>query len=242
MRDKLFRRIADSTEYTVQTDQRSIEIPTRNTLLQADPTVTGIKTGHTLQAGYVLVGSATRDDVDLISVVLGAPNEGARDAETAELLDYGFSLYGQRTPVHAGEALADPELADQDETLRLVAEDQIRVAIRDNQEVATEIDAPDEVVGPIEKGEKLGTVTVTVDGSKAGSTPLVAARPADAATFTQKVSSRFLSPAILIVAGVVVILVALALASRRGKQPRTPEERMKSRETRERQREEEGEA
>ncbi len=122
MRDRLFRRIADSTEATIETDQRTISIPTRNTLLLSDPTLTGIKTGHTLDAGYVLVGSATRDDVDLISIVLGAPSESARDAETAELLDYGFSNYSRRTPVSAGEALAEPELADQGETLRLVAD------------------------------------------------------------------------------------------------------------------------
>jgi serine-type D-Ala-D-Ala carboxypeptidase (penicillin-binding protein 5/6) len=236
MRDKLFRRIADSTEATIETDQRTISIPTRNTLLLSDPTLTGIKTGHTLEAGYVLVGSATRDDVDLISIVLGAPSESARDAETAELLDYGFSNYRRRTPVSAGEALAEPELADQDETLRLVADDQLRVAVRDDQEVATEVDAPDEVVGPIDRGEELGTVTVTVDGHDAGSADLVAARSAEAATFTEKVQSRFLSPLALVVIGLAVILVALLLATRRGRQPRTPEERMRSHEERTRRR------
>jgi serine-type D-Ala-D-Ala carboxypeptidase (penicillin-binding protein 5/6) len=236
MRDKLFRRIADSTEATIETDQRTISIPTRNTLLLSDPTLTGIKTGHTLEAGYVLVGSATRDDVDLISIVLGAPSESARDAETAELLDYGFSNYSRRTPVSAGEALAEPELADQDETLRLVADDQLRVAVRDDQEVATEVDAPDEVVGPIDRGEELGTVTVTVDGHDAGSADLVAARSAEAATFTEKVQSRFLSPLALVVIGLAVILVALLLATRRGRQPRTPEERMRSHEERTRRR------
>ena len=236
MRDKLFRRIADSTEATIETDQRTISIPTRNTLLVSDPTLTGIKTGHTLGAGYVLVGSATRDDVDLISVVLGAPSESARDAQTAQLLDYGFSNYSRRTPVRAGEALAEPELADQGETLRLVADDQLRVAVRDDQEVATEVDAPDEVVGPIERGEKLGTVTVTVDGHDAGSADLVAARSAEAATFTEKVRSRFLSPLALVVIGVAVILVALLLATHRGGQPRTSEERMRSHEERTRRR------
>jgi D-alanyl-D-alanine carboxypeptidase (penicillin-binding protein 5/6) len=241
MRDDLFRRIADSTEATIETDQRTISIPTRNTLLLSDPTLTGIKTGHTLEAGYVLVGSATRDDVDLISVVLGAPSESARDAETAELLDYGFSKYSRRTPVRAGEALAEPELADQDESLRLVADERLRVAVRDDQEVSTDVEAPEEVVGPIERGEKLGTVTVTVDGHKAGSADLVAARSAEAATFTEKVRSRFLSSSsALIVIGLVVILVALLLATRRGKEQRTAEERMRSREERTRRRDDGG--
>jgi serine-type D-Ala-D-Ala carboxypeptidase (penicillin-binding protein 5/6) len=240
MRSKVFRRIADSTEYTVQTDQRSIQIPTRNTLLLADPTVTGIKTGHTLDAGYVLVGSATRDGVDLISVVLGAPNEAARDAETAELLDFGFSQYSSRTPVSKGEELATPDLADQDETLPLVADDGLSVAARDDQEVETEVEAPAEVVGPIERGEKLGEVVVTVDGQRSGSVPLVAGRSAEAATFTQKVRSRFLSPTALIVIGIVVILVALLLAARQGRRQRTPEERMESSEQRSRRRHGEG--
>ena len=81
-----------------------------------------------------------------------------------------------------GEALASPGLADQGEDLKLVAEGQLRVSVRDDQEVATEVDAPEEVAGPIERGEKLGEVTVTVDGEKAGSVPLVAARSAEAAT------------------------------------------------------------
>ena len=238
MRDKLFRRIADSTEYTVQTDQRSIEIPTRNTQLLEDPTVTGIKTGHTLDAGYVLVGSATRDDVDLISVVLGAPSESARDAETEELLDFGFSQYSGHTPVRAGEELATPELADQGETLPLVAKGPLQVAVREDQEVATEVEAPAQVVGPIDKGERLGEVVVTVDGERAGSAPLVARRSAEAATFTEKVRSRVLSPTALVLIGAAVILVALLLAVRGSKGQRTPEDRMRSHEERTRRREE----
>ena len=240
MRSKVFRRIADSTEYTVQTDQRAISIPTRNTLLLEDPTLTGIKTGHTLDAGYVLVGSATRDGVDLISVVLGAPNEAARDAETAELLDFGFSQYTSHTPVRKGEELAAPDLADQGETLPLVADDSLSVAARGDQEVETEVEAPAEVVGPIKRGEKLGEVVVTIDGERSGSVPLVAGRSAEAATFTQKVRSRFLSPTALIVIGIVVILVALLLAARGGRRQRTPEERMERREERSRRRHGEG--
>jgi D-alanyl-D-alanine carboxypeptidase (penicillin-binding protein 5/6) len=238
MRNRVFRRIADSTEATVETDQRTIQIPTRNRLLLEDPALTGIKTGHTLQAGYVLVGSATRDGVDLISVVLGTSSEAARDAETAELLDYGFSRYSSRTPVRAGEALATPEIAYQDETMRLVADEPVRVAVRDDQQVAVEVDSPEEVFGPIERGEELGTATVTVDGVREGSVPLVADRAAEEATFTEKARSRVLSPTALIVIGVAVILVALVLAARRGTRSRTSEDRMTTREERSRRRDE----
>jgi serine-type D-Ala-D-Ala carboxypeptidase (penicillin-binding protein 5/6) len=238
MRSKVFRRIADSTEHTVHTDQRSIQIPTRNTLLLEDPSVTGIKTGHTLEAGYVLVGSASRDRTDLISVVLGTPSESARDAESAELLDFGFSRYEPHTPVRAGEELASPELADQGETLPLVADESLRVSARDDQEIATEVHAPAEVVGPIKRGENLGEVVVTVNGERAGSVALVAGRSADAATFTEKVRSRALSPTAFIVIGIVVILVALLLATRGGKRQRTSEEHMEGRQERSRRRNE----
>ena len=233
MENRLFREIADSTEATIATDQRTIEIPTRNTLLLGDPTVTGIKTGHTLEAGYVLVGSATRDDVDLISVVLGAPSEAARDAETSRLLDYGFSLYERQTPVREGEAIATPELADQGESLDLVAKDQVRIAVRRDQRIETEVDAPEEVTGPIDRGARLGNVVVTVDGHRAGSVALVAARAAEAATFTEKVRSGIAAPLAVGALVVVVILIGIWLLRRRsGRTARSEEERMRTHEDR----------
>ncbi len=57
------------------------------------PWINGVKTGYTLDAGYVLVGSGTRKGVTLLSVVMGAPSIRARDDDTLALLRYGFSLY-----------------------------------------------------------------------------------------------------------------------------------------------------
>jgi D-alanyl-D-alanine carboxypeptidase (penicillin-binding protein 5/6) len=236
MERKLFRRIVDSTDHVVKTDQRSIPIETRNTLLFRAPWVTGVKTGHTLQAGYVLVGSATREGVDLISVVLGAPSESGRDEASLALLEYGFSLYKESTPVRAGEPLATPELADQDEELELVAKQRVQVSARPDQQVTTEITAPSEIEGPIRRGERLGEAVVEVDGSPAGSTPLVAARSAEAASFGDKLGARL---PILAAAGALVILIGLLWARRRrGASPRTPEVRMKHHEDRTRRREE----
>jgi D-alanyl-D-alanine carboxypeptidase (penicillin-binding protein 5/6) len=236
MERKLFRRIVDTTEHVVKSDQRSIPIETRNTLLFREPWVTGIKTGHTLEAGYVLVGSATRDGTDLISVVLGAPSEAARDASSLELLEYGFSLYKERTPVRAGETLAAPELTDQDEELELVAKRAVRVSARRDQEIATEISAPGEVEGPVREGEPLGKATIEVDGRPAGSTPLVAARSAEAASLGDKLGARLV---IFAAAGALVILIGVVWAWRhRSAGPRTPEDRMRHQEDRMRRREE----
>ena len=77
------------------------------------PWINGVKTGYTLDAGYVLVGSGTRKGVTLLSVVMGAPSEAARDQDTLSLLRYGFSLYLRRTPVQErGDAGGAARCAD----------------------------------------------------------------------------------------------------------------------------------
>jgi serine-type D-Ala-D-Ala carboxypeptidase (penicillin-binding protein 5/6) len=98
LRDRLFARIADSRKAVLRSGRHRRRILTRNTLLLARPWVNGVKTGHTLDAGYVLVGSGRRKGVELIAAVLGTPSEAMRDADTLQLLDYGFSLYPERPP------------------------------------------------------------------------------------------------------------------------------------------------
>lgn len=90
--EPVFRRIADSERRTIETDRATRTIETRNDLLREVGWVDGVKTGYTLDAGNVLIGSGTRKGVTLIAVVLGAPTEEARDRGALELLRYGFSL------------------------------------------------------------------------------------------------------------------------------------------------------
>ena len=130
------------------------------------PFVNGVKTGYTLGAGYVLVGSATREGVELVSAVLGAPSESERDAATLELLEYGFSLY-RRDDAGAARRAALSRRADPVSRRRpgLAPERDVRLTVRDGQRVETEVDAPAEVEGPVDRGERLGLATVTVDGA-----------------------------------------------------------------------------
>jgi serine-type D-Ala-D-Ala carboxypeptidase (penicillin-binding protein 5/6) len=214
LRNRLFARIADTSSTVLRSGATPRRISSRNTLLFEDPSVDGVKTGHTIQAGYVLVGSATREGTRLVSAVLGAPSEAARDAETEELLDYGFSLYRASTPVKRGEQLAEPGLDYRDETLPLVATRAIEVSAREGQAVATEVTAPDELSGDIEEGKRLGRVTVSVDGERTAVAPLVASRSVEAATLIDKVASTAQNPAVLVPVGGFVILVGLLLAAR----------------------------
>ncbi len=194
LRDPLFERIVDSPSATVQTEDGAVNVSTRNSLLEQIPWVDGVKTGHTLGAGYVLVGSGTQNGTRLISAVLGTSSEAARDSQTLELLDYGFALYHPVEAVGPGEQLADPGLDYRSETLPLIAKRELSLDVREGQRVDTRVDAPDEVSGAVEEGQALGKVTVTVDGEPAGSSPLVAAHTVEAATLTDKARSVLQNP------------------------------------------------
>jgi hypothetical protein len=197
--------------------------------------VDGVKTGHTLDAGYVLVGSGRRGSTTLISAVLGTPSEYARDQTTLELLDYGFSLYHPVEQVTRGEEIASPKLDYRSEHLPLIAARPITVTVREGQRVGTRVRAPDEVSGDVHKGERLGSITVTVDGERAALTPLVAAHAVGAATTLDRVKSAVLNPIVLIALAAIVILVGLLLTVRgRGARgvddpaPRAPQEQQRS--------------
>jgi D-alanyl-D-alanine carboxypeptidase (penicillin-binding protein 5/6) len=250
LENRLFARIVDTPAATLQSGDRPRRVTARNQLLLDEAFINGVKTGHTIGAGYVLVGSGTRDSTQLISAVLGAPSEPARDAETLELMDYGFSLYRTSVPVEQGDELAASELDYRRGDLPLVANDEVRVRTREGETVDTEVEAPDEVSGAVERGEELGRVTITVDGEPAASTPLVASRSEEAASLLDKAVATVLNPITLLVLGAIVIVVGLLIAARRhgpanGEKPpgnsrrvrrepkeRTPDERRKMHEER----------
>ncbi len=111
LRIPVFAKIADSRSAVLRSIHPRRRIDTRNSLLLRESWTTGVKTGHTFDAGYVLVGSGRRKGADLISAVIGAPSETDRDLESLRLLDYGFSLYRKRVPVRAGREMASPSIA-----------------------------------------------------------------------------------------------------------------------------------
>ena len=124
-----FRKIVAEPEATLKSGSQERLVENTNTLLLSDPSVDGVKTGHTLDAGYVLVASAKRDGVPLIAAVLGAPSEAERDAAAEQLLDYGYSLYDRKTVVEARRGGRDaPTVRYEDEDLPLLAKRAISVA------------------------------------------------------------------------------------------------------------------
>lgn len=243
--DERFARIVAKPRATLKSGAQPRTVETRNTLLLSDPTVTGIKTGHTQGAGYVLVASAERKGVPLVSVVLGAPSEAARDAESARLLDYGFSLYERRRAVRRDEPLGTVPVSGEP-PLELLAAAGERITARADQKVGIELRAPDEVEGPIEPGERLGRAIVRLDGERVGAVPTVAARAIAAPSAVDEISSVL--AVILIAGGSMLVLAAVAVAIRRRRAApagigaeRTPEQRSISQERRMERRRREGE-
>jgi D-alanyl-D-alanine carboxypeptidase (penicillin-binding protein 5/6) len=210
--DRAFRRIFDAPAATLTSGARVREIVNRNTLVRTVPYVNGVKTGYTLGAGNVLVASATRDGITLISAVLGAPSEAARDSESLELLRHGFSLYDERRVVAKGEELASAALAHTDDALALAARDPVTVTVRDDEVVETVVEAPEEVEGPVSSGEPLGTVTVTVNGESAGSTELIAATAAPAASLGDRVDAALPGSRAVAWLFVIAVIAIVALA------------------------------
>jgi serine-type D-Ala-D-Ala carboxypeptidase (penicillin-binding protein 5/6) len=215
LRDKLFARIVDTPAATLSSGDHPRTVTSRDTLLNSYPWINGVKTGHTLGAGYVLVGSGTQDSTTLISAVLGTPSEASRDADTLKLLQYGFSLYHSVQPVTRGEQLADPKLDYRSDHLALVAQRALPVNVRQGQHVTTRVSAPDEISGAVKQGQVLGHVVVSVDGKIAAGSPLVAAHAVGAATTFDRVTSVVKNPIVLLVVGAIVILLGVLLMRRR---------------------------
>ena len=223
LRNPLFARIVNTPSATLHSGDHPRRVTSRDTLLNAVPWINGVKTGHTLGAGYVLVGSGTQDSTTLISAVLGTPDEASRDADTLKLLQYGFSLYHSVQPVHRGEELAAPELDYRSDHLPLVAQRALPINARRGQRVTTHVTAPDKVSGAVSRGQVLGRVAVSVDGRVAAASPLVAARAVGAATTFDKTTSTVKNPFVLLGLVAIVILVGLLLV-RRGRGRKEPEE------------------
>ncbi len=182
MRLPAFAKIAGARTALLRSMRPPRRIQTINELLLMEPWVTGVKTGHTFGAHYVLVGSGRRKGVELISAVIGAPTDEARYADNLALLEYGFSQYRQRLPIRGGEDLADPAIRYSGGTLPLRAAHGVAVGVRRGQRLSLKVRAPDEVEGPIRVGTVLGHATVYVDGLRAGAVPLEAGRTIAAAS------------------------------------------------------------
>ena len=151
--------------------------PNRNLLLWRDPSVDGIKTGHTSSAGYCLMASAQRGDQRLITVVMGDTSENQRAVDSQALLNWGFRFHETHRLYEAGKALASPKVWKGAENVVQVGVAQpllVTTARGKYDRLKATMDLPKSLVAPIAKGQKIGTVKVTLDGKLVAQAPLVA--------------------------------------------------------------------
>jgi D-alanyl-D-alanine carboxypeptidase (penicillin-binding protein 5/6) len=167
----------------------------RNRLLWRDDSVDGIKTGHTEAAGYCLVASAKRDDMRLITVVMGTKGEEARAKASLALLNYGFRFY------ETHQLYANAEVVDEariwkgaKDQLRLGVVNGLTVTIPRNQykhlDARMNIDA--KIMAPITEGTLVGHVIVNLNETEVARVPLVALETIDEGGLWQQIRDSVL--------------------------------------------------
>jgi serine-type D-Ala-D-Ala carboxypeptidase (penicillin-binding protein 5/6) len=210
-----FAKIADSRSAVLRSVHPRRRIATINELLLMAPWVTGVKTGHTFGALYVLVGSGQRRGVSLISAVVGTWTDEERFDDSLELLEWGFSQYRRRLPIRRGQDMADPEIRYSGGQLPLRAESSLQVGVRRGQQLDLRVRAPGEVEGPIRRGAKLGQAVVFVDGRKAGAVALRAGRAVPEASLFDRARATVADNLIPIGIAAFVILMTAGILLRR---------------------------
>ena len=149
----------------------------RNRLLWRDDSVDGVKTGHTEAAGYCLVASAKREDMRLISVVLGYDSDKQRISGSQSLLNYGFRFYETHRLYQANEVLNNSRIwyGEQEQIALGVGRD-IFISIPRGRyrDLDASMEVDPEISAPVERGTRLGVVNITLDGETIVSEDLVA--------------------------------------------------------------------
>ena len=155
----------------------NIRQPNRNRLLWRDPTVDGLKTGHTKAAGYCLISSAKRNDMRLISVVMGAPSDAARSDDSQALLNWGFRFYETHTLYTAQSPVTSSRVwLGENKMVNFGVNHTVAVTIPKGMypHLKVDVDLPDMLKAPISAGHTYGTINVSLNGTTLSSTPLIA--------------------------------------------------------------------
>ena len=183
MRKPVLRRLARMRAATIAGGRR---VETWNDLLSSFPGLVGVKTGHTLDAGWCQVAAARREGVAVYAVILGSPSRQRRNADLAELLEWGFDRYATVRVVAPGRVYARAGVPFSDERLPLVADRPARVAVRLGRSLLERVVAPAAVDPPVARGERLGEIRVYAGRRLLARRPLVAGRDAEAARFRER--------------------------------------------------------
>jgi D-alanyl-D-alanine carboxypeptidase (penicillin-binding protein 5/6) len=181
--------IRDSSEYYPIYAERDftynkIKQGNRNALLYTDPTVDGLKTGHTDEAGYCLVTSSKRNGMRLISVILNTASAQARADQTRTLLGWGFGNFEKTTPLQPNTAVGTAKVRyGKAETVAAGLAAPWTVTVPRGQKVETSVQLKPDVEAPVAKGAVIGKVVASSNGKPLAEAPLVAQADVERAGF-----------------------------------------------------------
>ena len=173
---------AEYAQYYSQKEFRynNISQPNRNRLLWTDPSVDGMKTGHTEAAGYCLIASSRRGGRRLLSVLLGSTSEAPRAQESLKLLNWGYQffdsvkLYAAAAPVKTIDVWKG---AARTVEVGVGADLFVTVPKGEAEKLKAELISQQPLVAPLAKGQRVGVLRVTHDGKPFGEYPLIALQP-----------------------------------------------------------------
>lgn len=158
----------------------------RNALLYTDPSVDGLKTGHTEEAGYCLTTSSKRGPMRLISVIFGTPSMNERASQTRTLLAWGFANFETANVQPANQVLAKAKVW-------FGKEDEVQIGLAENfnvtmpkgqaDKIKTQIVVQPKLNAPLAKGQVVGKLIASLDGKVIAEKPLVALKPVEEAGF-----------------------------------------------------------
>ena len=194
MSRELMTRFPEIREYTTTWQDRIVHktrkgesefgLTNTNKLIKWYEGATGLKTGSTGKALYCLSGTAERDGLHLIAVVMAAPDFKVRFQETMKLLDYGFANYSAQKGLPAEEKMAEiPITKGMADTVDAVVKEEISFLLKKDsgKEWETKVETLPTVDAPVKKGEKEGEVVYTISGKEAGRADLITAEDVEKA-------------------------------------------------------------
>src|SRR6478735_6783812 len=156
----------------------------RNALLYTDPTVDGLKTGHTEDAGYCLVTSSKRNGMRLITVILNTKSAQARADESRALLGWGFANFEEATPIQPNAVVGTAKVNfGKEDTVAAGLAAPWTLAVPRGQQVQTSVVLGSGLEAPVAKGAVIGKVVATSNGKPLGEAPLVAQAGVERAGF-----------------------------------------------------------
>ncbi len=253
MQNEKFREIVATEKYTIEPTNKYTETRnlvntnlflgnSRSSYNGYEPAI-GIKTGHTSDAKYCLVSAAQNDGTELIAVVMGCDNKDEQNKaysyiDSKKLFEFGFNNYTNQSVIKPGDVLTDHDVkeAKGGTKVSVTVEKEVSALLPNDSENSIEqiIDLPDEIKAPVKKGDILGTVSYSYNGTLIDQVNLLAANDVERNAFIHVLgiigkvisSPLFIIPLILII--LLLIFRAYRLKKRAKRRRRAQRERMAS--------------